>query len=123
MSPRTIAKVIAAGRIGFGVVLVAAPGALARRWVGADGETAGAQVMATGLGARDLALGGGVLTSLANGTGARPWLVGSAAADLGDLLATLRHRRELPGTSVLTLVALAGGSAAVGAWLSAQDDW
>jgi hypothetical protein len=75
-----------------------------------------------GLGARDLALGGGTLAALSGG-GARPWLVASAGADLGDLLATLRHAGDLPASSVASLVAIAGGAAAAGAWLSAQDAW
>ena len=40
-----------------------------------------------------------------------------------DLLATLRHRSDLPAASVAMLVAIAGGAAAAGAWLSAQDAW
>lgn len=122
MEPRTIARVIAAGRLGFGALLVGAPGVAARSWVGAAGDTAGAQTVATGLGARDLALAAGVLASLERG-GARPWLIASAFADLGDLAATLRFRRDIPASSVAALIAIAGGAAAVGAWLSAQDDW
>jgi hypothetical protein len=122
MDPKTLARAIAIGRLGFGALLVAAPELLARRWVGADGGRTGTQVMAMGLGARDLALGGGTLATLSGG-GARPWLVASAAADAGDLFATLRHRRDLPAASVAMLVAIAGGAAAAGAWLSAQDAW
>ena len=122
MEPRTIARAIAAGRIGFGAVLVAAPGRVTPRWVGTRNDGPGAQAIATGVGARDLVLAAGVLTALDRG-GARPWLVGSALADLGDLVGTLRARRDLPATSVAALVALAGGAAAVGGWLAAQDDW
>jgi hypothetical protein len=122
MEPRTIARAIAVGRLGFGAVLVAAPAVIARPWVGADGDTPGAQTLAMAVGARDIALGAGVLSALANG-GARPWLVGSAAADLTDLVATLRSARSLPASSVALLVTIAGGSAAVGGWLVTQDDW
>src|SRR4051794_12405007 len=121
MDPKTLARSIAIGRLGFGALLLARPELLARRWVGADGGRTGTQVMAMGLGVRDLALGGGTLASLSSA--ARPWLVASAAADAGDLLATLRHRRDLPAVSVAMLVAIAGGAAAAGAWLSAQDAW
>jgi hypothetical protein len=122
MQPRTIARAIAAGRAGLGATLVAAPSLLAGAWVGRDGRRPAAQVLAMGLGARDLALAVGVLTSLSRG-GARPWVAASAAADLGDLVATLRARRDLPGLSVAGLTLIAGAGAALGAWLSAQDDW
>jgi hypothetical protein len=122
MEPRTIARALAAGRLGFGVALVAAPALLARRWVGDDGDRPGAQVFATGLGARDLALAGGTLAALSRG-GARPWLAACAAADLGDLVATLRAREDVPAVSVAAVALVAGGAAVAGAWLSAQDDW
>jgi hypothetical protein len=122
MDPRTIARAVAVGRLGFGAGLVAFPGFFASRWVGSDGDSAGARTLAMGLGARDLALGGGALAALANG-GARPWIIGSTAGDIGDLVATLRHRRDLPSASVAMIAVLAGGAAATGAWLSAQDDW
>jgi hypothetical protein len=122
MSPRTIARLVAAGRLGFGIALVATPGLIAPRWIGREGDGPGAHTLATGLGARDLVLAAGVLNALERG-GARPWLIGSALADLGDLAATLRARRELPAASVAALIALAGGASLVGAWLAAQDDW
>jgi hypothetical protein len=122
MDPKTLARSIAIGRLGFGALLVVNPELLARRWVGADGGRTGTKVMAMGLGARDLALAGGTLAALAGG-GARPWLVASAAADAGDLAATLRHRADLPGSAVAALLAIAGGAAVAGAWLSAQDAW
>jgi hypothetical protein len=122
MEPRTIARVIAVGRIGFGAGFLVAPGAISRRWIGRDGRRPGSRTLATGLGARDLALGAGVLASLANG-GARPWLIASAAGDLGDLVGTLRSRRDLPAPYVAGVSLLAGSVVAAGAWLSAQDDW
>jgi hypothetical protein len=122
MEPRTIARTIAAGRVGFGAFLLAAPGVAAGSWVGADGASAGARTIATGVGARDLALGAGVLSALERG-GARPWVLASAVADLGDLAGTLRFRRHLPALSVAALIAIAGGAAAAGFWLAAQEDW
>jgi len=122
MEPRTIARVIAAGRLGLGLALVAAPTAIARQWVGRDGERSGAAVLATGLGARDLALGAGTLAALSGGE-PRPWLIASTAADAADLLATIRGREALSTVAVAGVGLLAGGAAVVGAWLSAQDDW
>jgi hypothetical protein len=122
MDARTIARVIAAGRIGIGLGLVVAPTVITRRWVGADGERPGATVLAVGLGARDLALGAGTLAALSGGE-PRPWLVASTAADAADLLATIRGRRAMSAAAVAGVGLLAGGSAAVGAWLAAQPDW
>jgi hypothetical protein len=123
MDPASIARAIAAGRVGFGVALVAAPGLLARGWVGSDGGRPGSKVLATGLGARDIALAVGVLTNLSKGAAARPWVAASAAADFGDFVATFRARRDIPSFSAVSLLVIAGGAAAAGAWLSTQDDW
>src|SRR4051795_9091426 len=122
MDTRTLARAIAVGRLGFGIALVAAPRLLTSGWVGEDAHRAGVQAVATGLGARDLVLAAGVLSSLSRG-GAKPWVAASATADLGDLVGTLRCRRELPAMGVIGLTLIAGGSAALGAYLSAQDDW
>ncbi len=122
MKPRTLAQLIAAGRAGIGLTLMAAPAVVTRHWVGeAEGDRLGTRVMAAGLGVRDLVIGAGVLASLGSGNG-RPWLVASAAADLGDLVATLRSRGELPTAAVAGTVLVAGGSALAGAWLAAQDN-
>ena len=122
MTPRDIARAIAVGRLGFGAVMLLKPDAVAQRWIGPLGRRSGPRALAAAVGARDLALGAGVLAALRGG-GARPWVAASAAADLGDLAATLRERRALPAAAVAGVALLAGGSAAAGAWLSAQDDW
>lgn len=124
MEPRTVATSIAAGRLAIGLALMAAPAAVARHWVGPDeGDRAGARTLASGLGVRDFVLGAGVLAALRGGDGAAAWLAASAAADVGDLLFTLRERSHLPGSSVVGTALLAGGSAAAGAWVLAQGDW
>jgi hypothetical protein len=122
MDARTIARLIAASRVGIGLGLVVAPAPIARRWVGADGRRPTAGVLAMGLGARDLALGAGTLAALSGGE-PRPWLIACATADAADLVATLRGRRALSGVAVAGVGLIAGGAAAVGAWLSAQPDW
>lgn len=121
MPPRLLAQIIAAGRIAIGAGLLAKPDLITRSWVGPeDGSRPGTLLLASGLGARDIALGAGVLSGIAGGT-AKPWLLGSAAADLADLVSTLRHAGSLPKTSVIGTIAVAGGSAALGAWLVTQD--
>jgi hypothetical protein len=121
MDPRLVAKLIAAGRVVIGAALVAKPEMITKHWVGsAEGGRLGTRTMAAGLGIRDVVIGAGVLSSL-GGDSAKTWLVGSALADSGDLVATLRSRNELPKMAVAGTVAMAGGAAAVGFWLAAQD--
>ena len=119
MNPRTIAQLIAAGRVVIGSGLVASPPLVTGRWLG-EQESArpGARVMATGLGGRDVALGLGTLAALgAGGDAVKPWLLGSALADAADLLGTLRSSRELPTAGVVLTALVAGGAAAAGGWL------
>jgi hypothetical protein len=124
MSPRLLAQVIAAGRVVIGLLLLAAPTAVTRRWIGEDeAERTGARVMAMGLGVRDVAVGAGALAALkAGGDTAKPWLLGSALADLGDLAAILRHRGKVPTSALAGTVLVAGGAAAAGLYVLASDD-
>ena len=122
MKPRTLAQLIAGGRVAMGVTLLASPARVTRAWVGeAEAERPGARVLAAGLGGRDLVIGAGVLASVRSG-GHLPWLVASACSDLFDLVATLRLRAELPRDGVIVTGLVAGGAAAAGAWLVAQGE-
>jgi hypothetical protein len=118
MQPRTIAIQQAAGRIVLGTALAVAPGIAARGWIGSDASRPATQVVAVGMGARDLAIGLGVAGALRAGRGARPWLLAGVVADAADLAATLRARDALPAIGVVGVSALAAGSAAVGVWLA-----
>lgn len=123
MEPKTIARAVAVGRVGFGLAMIAAPGRVAHSWVGDHADNPSSHVLVRGFGARDLALGAGALAALASGDGVRPWLVAATAGDLADLAATLVGGSALPRSGLIGTAALAGGAAALGAWLSAQDDW
>lgn len=118
MSPRTLAQVIAAGRVVVGVTLLAAPTLITRRWVGDDeGRRVGARVLAMGLGGRDVVVGAGALAALnAGGDAAKPWLIGSVLADACDLAAILRASGELETSAVAGTVVVAGGAAAAGVY-------
>ena len=64
VSGQSLARGIAAGRLGFGVALLAAPERLTGPWLGRrDARRAGTVVAVRGLGARDLALGAGTLAA------------------------------------------------------------
>jgi hypothetical protein len=113
----------ARGRIAFGVAFLVAPAFASRGWVGDVANRTGSKVLARGLGARDLALGLGIVIALDRGAPVRGWLEASALADAGDFLATLRGRRDLPRFGRAGVLALAGGSAAVAASLARRVDW
>lgn len=122
MEPRTIARLMAAGRVVIGAGLVVAPKAVSAGWIGDDAGRPGTTVMAAGLGARDVALGAGLLQALSSGD-PRPWLAGAVVSDLGDLVATLRARDGIPKLGLVSITAIAGTATVLGAWLTAQDDW
>jgi hypothetical protein len=119
----TVARAAAAARAAIGVALLAAPGPAAKRWLGDVSERPGAQVAIAGLGGRDLALGLGTLWALGGRQRSpRPWLIASGGADVADLVSTLRSRQGLSTAAVVGTVAIAGGSAALHAWLQSELD-
>jgi hypothetical protein len=122
MTPRSLARLQALGRVVLGAGLVVAPGLVAGGWVGGVADKREAQALAIGLGSRDLAIGLGTLRALHAGYGARAWVGAGILADAADLAATLRARDRLPVLAVPTVVALAGGSALLGAWLQRAVD-
>jgi hypothetical protein len=97
MTAPLIARVVAAGRIGFGVALVVAPDRVTSLWLGSDAGRPGARVVTRGLGARDVALGVGALA--AADSQLQPWV---AAAIAADLVATVAAGKSLPLVGSLT---------------------
>jgi hypothetical protein len=122
MNARSITRLIAFGRLGLGAGLVAAPDTVARGWVGDVAGKPEGQVLVAGLGARDAALGLGALRALRKGRGAPDWIRAGMIADAADLVAALKARDSLPSHAVPAVVALAGGSIVLGAWLQATVD-
>jgi hypothetical protein len=122
MDARSIARLQSLGRLALGAGLVAAPGAVAGGWIGGVADKREAQALAIGLGARDVALALGALRALGAGHGAGGWVRAGMLADAADLVATLRARDRLPALAVPAVVALAGGSLVLGAWLQAAVD-
>lgn len=113
-----MAAAIAAGRIAIGAGLLAAPQLAAGGWIGEDAGRSGAQVLARGLGGRDLALGIGALSALRRRRSMRGWIEAGMLADLGDTAATLIAGRALPPSGRFGVLALAAGAAAAGAALA-----
>lgn len=119
MDARTLARGQAVGRIGIGALMTVAPRLVATIWLGRNGARAASRVPVAAQGARDLAIGVGVVTALESG-GVRPWLLAGAFADVVDMLATLRHRSDLPGPPTAAVVPLAAASAALAVWLQRE---
>jgi len=122
MDARSITRLLALGRLALGAGLVAAPGRVAGGWVGAVADKHEGQVLVVGLGARDAALGLGALRALSAGHGAPDWIRAGMIADAADLVAAVRARDSLPPLAIPAVVALAGGSLALGAWLQSAVD-
>jgi hypothetical protein len=119
-SPNT-AIGFALGRVAFGVGLLAAPQRVASGWLEQDAARAPTQVAIRGLGARDIALAGGLARAAHRGDDLRPWLIGCAACDLSDIAATLAAGDSLGSRARWGTVALAGAAAAFGIALIAAN--
>jgi hypothetical protein len=119
LEPRTVALLLARGRVVVGMVAALLPGLAAGT---APGERSpGNRAFARMLGARDLALGLGAITCLKERTQDAEWVGMGAAVDVVDG-ATLLLTRGLPARARLAgLVALGAGVAGMFAARSLAD--
>jgi hypothetical protein len=122
MTTRSLARLQAVGRLVLGGGLTLAPALVAGGWVGGVADKRDGQVLAVGLGARDMAIAVGTLNALRTRRGAGAWLRAGIAADAADLVATLRARESLPPLAAPAVAALAGGSMLLGAYLQSALD-
>src|SRR5919107_3636129 len=94
---RILAALISLGRFVFGVAFIAEPKLMERAWIGKQARIPGAQLLARGVGARDLVLGLGGLQALKRDDGsAGPWLGAGAVCDAVDFGATFAAGRRIP---------------------------
>jgi hypothetical protein len=112
MNAALTARVVAAGRIGFGLALIVSPERVTTLWLRGDAGRAGTRVVTRGLGARDLALGAGVLAVAESEL--RPWVAAAILADTADLIATVAAGDSLPLVGRLLVGAVASGGSALG---------
>ena len=117
-----LAIAYAAGRIAFGVALTALPARVGSAWIGADAQRKPPQAPIRGIGARDIALGGGLVLAALRGDDMKPWLLGCVAADVVDVGAILAAGDGVPGQARLGTVAIAGASAVGGVALTVAAD-
>jgi hypothetical protein len=112
MNPALTARLVATGRIGFGVALIASPARVTTPWLGSDAGRAGTGVVTRGLGARDLGLGVGAL--LAKNANLKPWVAAAILADAVDLVSTATAGKTLPLSGRLLVGSLASGGVVLG---------
>lgn len=122
MEPRGLATVLARGRIAIGAAALTAPGLAGRVMFGREGSRPGVRALARMLGGRDLVLGLGVVIALDRGAPVRGWLEACAVADTIDLVTCTLAREQIPPATYVNTVALAGGAALAGLWLSRRLD-
>ena len=114
------AKALALGRIGVGTAFLVAPGVCLRLSLGAVESGPVTRMAARSVGARDVALGLGLLLALRHDAPVRGWLEAGALADAGDALATGLAFRHLGRARSGLAVAAALSSAALGRRLVAE---
>jgi hypothetical protein len=118
MTPRSMARVLAGGRIAFGAALLLAPKLVARRWVGELAERPAVLALARSIGVRDLVMGMIALHTVDRPEVGPRWQATCAVVDTTDALATIAARRDLPTPGVLNTALIAGGAAAAGFYCS-----
>src|ERR1051326_779013 len=94
---RQLAETVAWGRIAIGAVALLAPSVPLRPWFGREfARDPRTKLLGRSLGARDLALGVGVVLALRHEGPVRGWVEGAGVADAGDCLATVLGFGKLP---------------------------
>ena len=122
MEPRDAAVGLAGGRVAIGVASLVAPGFMCRAMMGPDGDSGGTRLLLRAVGARDLALGVGVLAALDRDQPVRGWLVASAVADGLDAAGSMLARHRLRPMVFPAAAAAATAGALLSGWLAGQLD-
>ena len=120
MKPRDLAVSVAGARIAIGVVSLVAPGLVGRAMIGPDGDSGATRLLLRVVGARDLALGLGVVGALERDRPVRAWLQASAVADGLDTAGCLVARRHLRPTVFPAALCAASGGALLSGWLAGR---
>jgi hypothetical protein len=121
---KKLAAAVLTFRVAYGLALLVAPAKVAgNRWLGPGARQPAATVALRGLGAREVALHGIALATLARDAGpVRPWLAASIVGDLVDVGAAFASRDGLPDGSPQATAAVAGVSAALTAFVATTLD-
>jgi hypothetical protein len=122
MEARDLAISLAGGRIAIGVASLLAPGLVGRAMMGPEADSGGTRLLLRVVGARDLALGIGVLAALDRNAPVRGWLRASAVVDGLDAAGSLLARHHLRPTVFPAAAGAATAGALLSAWLAGQHD-
>ena len=122
MGARDLAVGLAGGRIAIGVVSLLAPGVVGRAMMRRGRDSGGTRLLLRVVGARDLALGVGVLVALDRDAPVRGWLRASAVVDGLDAAGSVLARRHLRPTVFPAAAGAATSGALVSGWLAGQLD-
>ena len=120
MERTDLAASLARGRIAIGVVSVLAPGVVGRTMTGREGSDGGMRLFLRMVGARDLALGLGLLLALDRDAPTHGWLEASAVVDGLDAAACLLARHHLRRSVFPGTVGLAATGTLLNGWLARQ---
>jgi len=116
MSPRDVARVLAAGRIAIGAGLLAAPRLSLGMWIGRDAAACAVAPVGRALGVREVVLGAMLLHTIDRPQAGPRWLRAVAACDAVDLVATVAAGRALPAYARPLIVAMAAPATAGQLW-------
>ena len=122
MGARDLAVGLAGGRIAIGVVSLLAPGLVGRAMMRRGGDSGGMRFLLRVVGARDLALGLGVLVALDREAPVRGWLRASAVVDGLDAAGSLLARHHLRPTAFPVAAGAATAGTLLSGWLAGQLD-
>jgi hypothetical protein len=120
VSPRAAARALAIARMGFGALLLIAPGVVAQRWLGKLAQRPAVLALVRSVGVRDLVMGMIALHTVENPQVGPRWQATCAVVDTVDLLATVAARGDLPAAGVANTSLLAGGAAAAGLYCARE---
>jgi hypothetical protein len=122
MEPRDRALLHARLRIGVGAAFVLLPALAGRMWIGSDAARRPVKVLARAFGARDLAIGLGVVIALDRGTPVRGWIEAGALSDAIDTCASLLAGGSIHPAIRWPAIAVGAGSTVAGARLAKEFD-
>jgi len=122
MDEKDITRLMGWLRVATGTAFTLAPAKTSRMWVGRDVDSVYTRMAARGLGARDLALGIGLLTAMQRGASVRGWLEAGALSDGIDAFNSIVGMRRLSKFRMLLLATAGGYSAYLGRSLASDAD-
>jgi hypothetical protein len=120
MEPRDRALLHARARIAVGAAFVLFPGLAGRMWIGSPAAGRPVKVLARAFGARDLAIGLGVVIAFDRGAPVRGWIEAGTLSDAIDTAASLLAGRSIHPAIRWPAIAVGATSAVTGASLAPQ---